>query len=159
MPDAAELVAILLRPLFALLAIALVAAPALPLIWLARRPWWPSLVFQIRYRPEVVVRRLWVLFLAGVLVFATLFGIIFGLYAAIIVWILFAPGLVAPRAARAAWQRDNLETRAEARAVRNRLRERLGEPELPDDQPWPQYIIDVALARKQRAYRPPGADF
>lgn len=115
-------------------------------------PWWPSVAFQMAQRPRLFTRWFW-----GTLALSLMIGSaaaeVAGLYAALILWLIGAPRFLSSRANKKAWEADHEETRLRAAAVRNRERERLGEPGVDGKAPWPQYIIDAARAERQRAYQ------
>lgn len=126
------------------------------LLLLLQRPWWPSVVFQTGQRP-----RAYAPWLIGTFVAVAAFGYTFlggaGLAMATLLWFIFAPAVIVPRATKAAWKSDNEDQREGALAVRNRARLAAGEPELDGTECWNQYVLDRARAERQAEYQPPGA--
>lgn len=126
------------------------------LLLLLQRPWWPSVVFQTGQRP-----RAYVPWLIGTFATIAILGyVIFdaaGLATGSLLWFIFAPAVIVPRATKTAWKSDNEDQREGALAVRNRVRLAAGEPELDGTECWNQYVLDRARAERQAEYQPPGA--
>lgn len=122
---------------------------------LVRRPWWPSVIFQTGQRPRIYVPWLIGSFAVPAIVGAAIFGPA-GLAIMTLLWFAFAPPFIGPRGTKASWDSDKPEERAEALAVRNRIRSALGETDLDGKTYWNQYVLDRARAIRQAKYRPPG---
>jgi hypothetical protein len=125
------------------------------LVFLLRRPWWPTLIFQTGLRP-----REYVPWQAGTFAGFAIFGYALlgnaGFTLMTLVWFVFAPAIVVPRATRRIWAADSEDDRAAALAIRNRMRAAAGEAELDGSNFWSQYVLDRARADRQAQYRPPG---
>lgn len=126
-------------------------------LFVLRGPWWPTVLYQAGQRPRSVYWPLFLSFVALTTVGFLPFGNA-GLSAAALIWLFAAPRFAGWWATRRAWANDPLVTQEAARTVRNRIRERSGEPEQPEGQSWPEYIVDVARAERQAKYEPPGQE-
>lgn len=149
MPD--WLIALVVRLLeFGVIA-AIVAIVFKAVLVLLSGPSWASILFQLSERPEVRRPLIMSALVVGALGFVS-FGNA-GLAAAALAWIVLAPRYVACEARRKAWAGDDAVIKAEALAVRNRVRELRQEEALAGGTPWPEYILDVAKAKRQRLYQ------
>lgn len=144
----------------AILGIALVIIAALlaAALLIVRRPWWPSVVFQLGQRPWIFIDWLGGSFVALTMVLASLGGAA-GMALATLLWLIAAPGVIGPIATKAAWKRDtaaNPKADESAREVRNRVRRREMRAEVSEGDFWPEYLLDRWRAEMQARYRPPG---
>lgn len=141
---------------FAVFTVGMIAIVAVTTV-IVRGPWWPTVLFQAGQRPRLVFWPLGLTYVVFTGVRFLPFGAP-GLSAASLAWLFLAPQITSWWATRQAWTADDEHKRESARAVRNRLRDRIGEPEQPVGISWPQYIVDVARAERQAKYEPPGQE-
>lgn len=149
MPD--WLIAALVRLLEFFTLAATMAAIFKASLLLLSGPSWATILFQLSERPEVRRPVIVSALVAGALGFLP-FGSA-GLAAAALAWVVLAPRYIASEARRKAWAADDVAIKAEALEVRNRVRELRQEEALPGNVPWPEYILDVAKAKRQRLYQ------
>jgi Na+-transporting methylmalonyl-CoA/oxaloacetate decarboxylase gamma subunit len=146
------------RFVMAVIALALMFGALATLLFLARGPWWPSLIFQAGRRPQLFWTWLAASFALLFLLGATLAGGA-GIAFAALAWLVLAPRIIGPVASRIAWKRDRRLAKDKvtaALAIRNRIRRARDESELADGLFWAEYVLDNARAEIQARYKPPG---
>lgn len=123
-------------------------------LWAVAGPWWPTTLVQNRFRRR---RSCWALGQAFAI--ATLAILLLGDHGVAVgslIFLVFAPRYVNWRVRCGAWHDDTEATRAAARTIRNRLRDRQEEAALAADAgPWPEYVNDVVRAARDKVYTPP----
>jgi hypothetical protein len=76
-----------------------------------------------------------------------------GAAAGLLIYFIGAPRYVNWRVRVNSWKADDELTRERAWMIRNRLRDRIGEPMVElEDRPWVEYVNDVVRCRRDEAY-------
>jgi hypothetical protein len=138
----------------------LVVLPALLLLALVghamRFGWWPSLLWQLPYRPVLIGTTLIVLIAATFLVLMECCWLDDAMLIGFAVWLFAAPLIALPATAALAWWMDAKALRADAASIRNQRHETWGEVRrVSAGRPWREYILDVQRARLRARYQPP----
>lgn len=121
-----------------------------------RRGWWPTLLWQLPYRPvlilAVLIGLLALSFLAAMEAFALGNAVLIGFVGDLIL----SPLIALPMTAFLAWARDDKRLREDAARIRNQRLEADGtKRRVSADRHWPEYILDVQRARLRARYQPP----
>jgi hypothetical protein len=121
-----------------------------------RRGRWPSLLWQMPYRPVTTVIVLIAIFAMTLLVAIALFAVQNAVPIGFAVWLIATPLVALPATGFIAWYCDGDDVRAHAAGIRNQRLEAEGsERRVSLGRHWAEYILDVQRTRLRSRYQPP----